>query len=109
MRPTEFRALLCALCAFSIAFAAPRARAQDLLIGQVSSQTSPTTGANAKALYAGITAYFDYVNERGGVGGRKVKLVNKDDQLVPTMMIEQTNAFIADKNIMALAGYQNTG
>jgi branched-chain amino acid transport system substrate-binding protein len=108
MRPTEYRALL-ALSALSIALAAPRAHAQDLLIGQVSSQTSPVTAANAKALYAGINAYFEYVNERGGVGGRKVKLVNKDDELKTDKMIALTNEFIADRNVMALAGYQNTG
>ena len=34
--------------------AATLAHAQDLLIGQVSSQTSPVTGINAKGLYAGF-------------------------------------------------------
>lgn len=81
----------------------------DILIGQVSSQTSPVTAANAKALYAGINVYFDYVNERGGVDGRKVKLVNKDDELKTDKMIALTKDFIADRNVLALAGYQNTG
>jgi branched-chain amino acid transport system substrate-binding protein len=91
------------------ALAAPHAFAQDLLIGQVSSQTSPTTGANAKALYAGINAYFEHVNARGGIDGRRVKLVNKDDELKPAKMVEQTREFIADRQVLALAGYQNTG
>jgi ABC-type branched-subunit amino acid transport system substrate-binding protein len=81
----------------------------DILIGQVSSQTSPVTAANAKALYAGINVYFDYVNEHGGVDGRKVKLVNKDDELKTDKMITLTKDFIADKHVLALAGYQNTG
>ena len=55
---------------------AASACAADILIGQVSSQTSPVTAANAKALYAGINVYFSYVNEHGGVDGRKVVLVN---------------------------------
>ena len=81
----------------------------DILIGQVSSRTSPVTAANAKALYAGINVYFDYVNEHGGVDGRKVKLVNKDDELKTDKMIALTKDFIADRNVLALAGYQNTG
>src|SRR5205814_7960567 len=108
MRPTEYRALL-ALSALSIAVAAPRAHAQDLLIGQVSSQTSPTLAANAKPLYAGINVYFSHVNAHGGIGGRNVKLINKEDGLIPAKMIELTQQFIADRNVVALAGYQNTG
>lgn len=85
------------------------AAAPDILIGQVSSQTSPVTAANAKALYAGINVYFEYVNEHGGVDGRKVKLVNKDDELKTDKMIALTKDFISDRNVLALAGYQNTG
>jgi branched-chain amino acid transport system substrate-binding protein len=101
------RLLACAFVAAG-ALAGPAARAQDLLIGQVSSQTSPTLAANSRALYAGINVYFSHVNAHGGVGGRKVKLVNKDDELVPAKMIELTKQFIADRNVLALAGYQNT-
>jgi len=88
--------------------AAPFAGAQDLLIGQVSSQTSPVTSMNAKGLFAGFNVYLEHVNAQGGVNGRKVKLVNKDDQLAPPKMIELTKEFAADKNVVALAAYQNT-
>lgn len=83
--------------------------AADILIGQVSSQTSPVTAANAKALFAGINVYFSFVNDHGGVDGRKVVLVNKDDELKTDKMIALTNEFIANRNVLALAGYQNTG
>ncbi len=108
MLSSRLRILPYALAAVSSGLAVPSAHAQDILIGQVSSQTSPTLAANAKALYAGINVYFDHVNARGGVGGRKLRLVNKDDQLVPAKMVELTKEFIADKNVLALAGYQNT-
>jgi len=105
---SRLRILPYALVAVSSGLAVPFAHGQDILIGQVSSQTSPTLAANAKALYAGINVYFDHVNARGGVGGRKLRLVNKDDQLVPAKMVELTKEFIADRNVLALAGYQNT-
>jgi branched-chain amino acid transport system substrate-binding protein len=108
MASTRFYVLACTL-ALSAALGAPPAAAQDILIGQVASQTSPVTAANAKALYAGINAYFEFVNGRGGVGGRNVKLVNKDDELKTDKMIALTHEFIADRNVLALAGYQNTG
>jgi ABC-type branched-subunit amino acid transport system substrate-binding protein len=49
------------------------------------------------------------VNDKGGVAGRPVKLVTKDDGLVPAKMVDLTREFIADKNVIALAGYINTG
>ncbi len=101
------RPLLYALAAFSTALAAPAALAQDLLIGQVSSLTSAQNASNGKALYAGINAYFDYVNASGGIGGRKVRLVNKDDEYASAKMIDLTKQFIADRDILALSGYQN--
>jgi ABC-type branched-subunit amino acid transport system substrate-binding protein len=89
--------------------AATLARAQDLLIGQVSSQTSPVTAINAKGLYAGFNVYLEHINSQGGVNGRKVRLVNKDDGVQAPKMLELTKEFADDKNVVALAAYQNTG
>ncbi|HMH19443.1 MAG TPA: ABC transporter substrate-binding protein [Burkholderiales bacterium] len=105
----QSRFLLFASCAAVALLAAPPASAQDLLVGQVASQTNPATAANAKGMVTGLKTYLDFVNERGGIGGRQVKLVTKDDNLVPGKMVEMTKEYIADKNVLALAGYVNTG
>jgi ABC-type branched-subunit amino acid transport system substrate-binding protein len=89
--------------------AATLAHAQDLLIGQVSSQTSPVTAINAKGLYAGFNVYLEHINSQGGVNGRKVRLVNRDDGVQTPKMLELTKEFAADKNVVALAAYQNSG
>jgi len=89
--------------------AASSAVAQDLLIGQAAALTNPATQANAKGIQTGFQVYFKYVNEHGGVGGRQVKLVSKDDDLTPGKMLSITKEYIADKNILALAGFVNTG
>jgi ABC-type branched-subunit amino acid transport system substrate-binding protein len=85
------------------------AGAQDLLVGQAAALTNAATAANAKGIATGLQVYFSYVNERGGVGGRPLKLVSKDDGLTPGKMVEITKEYIADKNMLALAGYVNTG
>jgi branched-chain amino acid transport system substrate-binding protein len=82
---------------------------QELLVGQAAALTNPATTANARGIQAGMKAYFDYINAQGGVGGRKVGLVSKDDGLTPGKMAEITREFIADKRVLALAGYVNTG
>jgi ABC-type branched-subunit amino acid transport system substrate-binding protein len=92
----------------SVSIATPSA-GQELLIGQVASLSNPATMANAKGIQAGIKAYFDAVNDQGGVGGRKLALVSKDDGLTPGRMVELTREYIADKRVVALTGYVNTG
>ena len=99
---------LVAAFAFSLPLAKP-AVGQDLLVGQAAALTNPATTANAKGIQAGMKAYFDYINAQGGIGGRKVTLVSKDDGLTPGKMAEITKEFIADKRVLALAGYVNTG
>jgi ABC-type branched-subunit amino acid transport system substrate-binding protein len=91
------------------ASAAMPSSAQTLLVGQVAALSNPATMANAKGIQAGMKAYFDYVNAKGGVGGHKVELVSKDDGLTPGRMAELTRELIADKRVVALAGYVNTG
>ncbi|HET7200451.1 MAG TPA: ABC transporter substrate-binding protein [Burkholderiales bacterium] len=85
------------------------AGAQDLLVGQVAALTNPATTANAKGIQAGIKTYFDYVNATGGVGGHKVTLVSRDDDLTPGKMLAITREYVADKRVLALAGFVNTG
>jgi branched-chain amino acid transport system substrate-binding protein len=48
------------------------------------------------------------VNRRGGVHGRKVRLVNKDDGVVADRMVAATQELIADPQVIALAGFLNT-
>jgi len=83
--------------------------AQELLVGQVAALSNPATTANAKGIQAGMQAYFAYVNAQGGIGGRKVTLVSKDDGLTPGKMVELTKEYLADKRVLVLAGYVNTG
>lgn len=55
-------------------------------------QTVPESGP--AALYgestAGVRAYFDMVNAKGGVNGRKLKLIALDDQYTPAVAVSQT-------------------
>ena len=100
--------LLAAALACGLFIATP-SLGQELLVGQVGALSNPATTANAKGIQAGLQAYFAYVNAQGGVGGRKVALVSKDDGLTPGRMNELTRELIADKRVVALAGFVNTG
>jgi ABC-type branched-subunit amino acid transport system substrate-binding protein len=51
-----------------------------ITIGQISTITGPIPGGGQGAFDA-LEAYVDYVNSTGGVNGRQLKLVQKDDAL----------------------------
>jgi ABC-type branched-subunit amino acid transport system substrate-binding protein len=67
--------------------------------------TIPMTGAASPGynkVPAAMKAYFDYVNANGGVNGRKITLVVKDDQYVPTQAVSKTNELILKDKVFAL-------
>jgi hypothetical protein len=62
----------------------------------------PQTGAaslGTRSYYSGINAYFSYVNDNGGVYGRKIGFTLKDDMFVPSLAIAKANEFILTDKI----------
>jgi ABC-type branched-subunit amino acid transport system substrate-binding protein len=55
-----------------------------------------------------MKAYFDYVNDNGGVNGRKITLVIKDDQYIPTTAVAKANELILKDKVFALVGTLGT-
>lgn len=67
--------------------------------------TVPMTGAASlgyNKIPGAAKAYFDYLNENGGVYGRKIKLIVEDDKYVPTEAVAKTNKLILKDKVMAL-------
>jgi ABC-type branched-subunit amino acid transport system substrate-binding protein len=54
----------------------------EIKVGGIATMTNDPTGNTLGDAFAGVEAYFDYVNSKGGVHGRKLVLSSKrDDQL----------------------------
>ena len=73
--------------------------------------TSPLTGIASPGyskIPGAMKAYFDYVNTNGGVNGRKITLVSKDDQYIPTTAVAKANEFILRDKVFALVGTLGT-
>ena len=73
--------------------------------------TSPLTGIAAPGyskIPGAMKAYFDYVNTKGGVNGRKITLVSKDDQYIPTTAVAKANELILRDRVFALVGTLGT-
>jgi ABC-type branched-subunit amino acid transport system substrate-binding protein len=56
----------------------------------------------------GVKAYLDYVNERGGVNGRKLELITLDDGYEPARTVPNTKKLIDEHKVFALIGYVGT-
>lgn len=56
----------------------------------------------------GAQIYFRNLNETGGVYGRKIELISKDDKYEPKIAIENVNSLIAKDKIFALFGIIGT-
>lgn len=56
--------------------------ADRIIIGQTTGLTGQVSGS-VKESRLGAQAYFDWVNQRGGINGRKIELMTLDDQFDP--------------------------
>ncbi len=55
-----------------------------------------------------LTAYFDLVNQRGGIHGRKITIILKDDKYEPDPAVQNTNELIERDKVFFLFDYVGT-
>jgi ABC-type branched-subunit amino acid transport system substrate-binding protein len=83
------------------ALAEPGITADKIIIGQAAGFTGPVAGT-VKELTAGAQAYFDHVNAKGGIHGRKIVLESMDDGFDPKRTPDAFRALIENKNVFAM-------
>jgi ABC-type branched-subunit amino acid transport system substrate-binding protein len=74
-------------------------------------QSVALTGAAAQLgieMRDGVKAYFDSVNERGGVNGRRLELITLDDGYEPARTVPNTRKLLDEQKVFALIGYVGT-
>jgi ABC-type branched-subunit amino acid transport system substrate-binding protein len=103
-----------AACLLSLAFIVPGlASAQSgvtpntVLLGQSVALTGPAAALGTE-MRTGAKVYFDYVNSRGGVYGRKIELRTLDDGYEPSRTAPNTKKLIEEERVFALFGYVGT-
>ena len=79
---------------------APGVTSTEIDVGSITSKTNPL-GTNNSVLDDGIKGYFDLVNAKGGVWGRKLKLSTElDDQTVDNLNV--TQQLLSQNNVYAV-------
>ena len=73
-------------------------------------QTVPYSGpASAFSSYGRtMTGYFQMINDGGGINGRKINLISRDNAFSPPKAIEQTRKLVEDDGVLADVGTVGT-
>jgi branched-chain amino acid transport system substrate-binding protein len=80
----------------------------EILLGSSAVLSGPL-GSQIKVVHNGAGLAFDAVNEQGGVGGRKIKLVSLDDELKPEKALENYGKLLNDHRVFAFFGCVGSG
>lgn len=56
----------------------------------------------------GAQSYIRFINEKGGIHGRKIRLIALDDQYDPTLCLYNTQRLILEEGVFALSCYVGT-
>lgn len=80
---------------------------KEIRIGMANALSGPASGLGVN-LKAGADAYLARVNAAGGVNGRKIVLLSKDDGYEPEKTAAATRALIEQDKVFALFGYVGT-
>ncbi len=79
----------------------------SVLLGQSVALTGPAAALGIE-MRLGARVYFDYVNSKGGVHGRKIELRTLDDGYEPARTVPNTKKLIEEEKVFALFGYVGT-
>lgn len=87
--------------------AAPGVTDNEILLGQTAVLDGPTS-ALGLGMRAGLLAGFGEANEAGGVSGRKIRLISKDDGYEPDRAIANARDLIDQDKVFVLIGSVGT-
>lgn len=86
----------------------PGITASSILLGQTGVFSGPVAEPGLQ-YRAGAQAYFDMVNAKGGVHGRKIKLLSYDDKFDPKLAAENARKLLVEDKVFTLFGLIGTG
>ena len=86
-----------------------KAIAQDdeIVLGVSAAFSGPSRGLGTE-LYRGAMSFFSYVNDTGGVNGRRIVLKLYDDGYQPDACVANTLRLMQEDNVFLLFGYVGT-
>lgn len=106
-RPGALHAILfCLVCIPATGQSVPGVTAKEIFIGSCSALEGPSHALGTQQI-KGAQAYFDMINDEGGVAGRKVRLVAYDDSYDPAKTETCFNR-LKSQNVFAMGFFVGT-
>ncbi len=92
---------------YGVVFAENGITENEILLGQSCALTGPAEALGI-GMRGGLNACFSKINERGGINGRRIRLISMDDSYEPDKAIVNTRALIEKENVFLLIGAVGT-
>jgi branched-chain amino acid transport system substrate-binding protein len=99
------RAASLGICAI---WASVSAQGAELLIGRLGSTKSPIAAPTTLGAAEGFDLYLKRINDAGGVNGQKVRVIFRDDEFKPAMVLTNARELIENEKVLALVLPQGT-
>jgi len=95
----------CAVCLLSVAAVAadqygPGVSDTEIKIGNTMPYSGPASGYSA--IGKAQAAYFAMVNDQGGINGRKINFISRDDGYSPPKTVEQVRKLVEEDQVLLL-------
>jgi branched-chain amino acid transport system substrate-binding protein len=74
----------------------------EIRIGNIMPYTGPLTAF--AAIGRAEAAYFNMINERGGINGRKITFISRDDSSNPMTAVQETKNLVEEQNVLLMFG-----
>ncbi len=87
--------------------AEPGISSTEIILGQSAAQSGPAE-ALGQGMKLGMEVYFNEVNGKGGIHGRQIRLITRDDGYEPDRAEANTRSLIEEHNVFALIGEVGT-
>lgn len=78
--------------------------AEPIRIGVLTPLSAPADFTSGKLIQTVAEIFRDYVNEKGGISGRKIELVIEDQTLDPAKAVASLQRMVTEKRIVGLIG-----
>jgi branched-chain amino acid transport system substrate-binding protein len=85
----------------------PGVTADQILLGSSLALSGPAAYLGEETLH-GAMSYLNYVNEQGGIHGRRIKVISYDDGYDPSRCVKNTRKLIDEDKVFALFCYVGT-
>jgi branched-chain amino acid transport system substrate-binding protein len=85
---------------------AVRAQEQTIKVGTIFPLSGPA-GPNGQAVTSAVKIAAEMINAKGGVLGRKLVVISKDDESTPAVGVTRANEMVAEKVAVVIEGWNS--